>query len=476
MTIILSKSAGRPYLFFNGSLDELTIKALDHETSYEVQNSDYAISGYYDRQDRENAERRARGLPEKPVKPWDGKIHLMRQARNGTYFVPIGLLSRAVSVLNAMGVAYDTSISYLPSGETLTLEWKGPGMRIYQKDAVQRAIQHGSGIIQLPTGSGKTLIGCYLVYAYNRPTLVLVHRKELVSQWVEKLETTCGIKPTVFNDEGHEFGPVTVAMVPSLHLWLKENHQLPPFDMLILDEAHHCPADTFYGIGIRCDAKQRFGLSATARREDGADLKMEAALGPIIVSMDANTLIAEGFLARPIFEFVDVPYVMVSGRKYAEIYKNGIVLNDERNRIIAAKAQRLVADGRQVYIHVEQINHGTILSKLVPAPFIHSKSKDREEVVEQFRKGNVRCLISTLLGEGVDIPEISGIIMAGGKKTEVGTIQKVGRALRPSPQFNDAIVIDFADKGKYLSEHATLRYNAYCNVFGNYIVLPQSRS
>jgi len=199
-------------------------------------------------------------------------------------------------------------------------------------------------------------------------------------------------------------------------------------------------------------------------------MKMEAALGPICIKMSAEDLINAGWLARPVFEFIIVPATQIRGRTFAQVYSSGVVNNEIRNKAVAARALQLAEEGRQVYIHVEHVNHGKILSELVNAPFVYSKSKYRDETIDTFRKGRTRILISTLLGEGVDIPAISAIIMAGGRKTEIGTIQRVGRALRPDPKFPTSTIVDFADRGKYLSEHATARYQSYIKVYGETIV------
>jgi len=233
---------------------------------------------------------------------------------------------------------------------------------------------------------------------------------------------------------------------------------------------HHVPSDTFYEVSKKIDARHKYGFSATPERTDGAEMKMEAALGPIIATMAAEDLIEANHLVRPVFEFIEVDPGYATGKTFAQVYKNGVVSNNARNLSIARRAQELAAEGRQVYIHVEQVLHGQLLSNIMKAPFVYSKSKDRVETIETFKKGYTRILISTLLGEGADIPSISAIIMAGGRKTESGTIQKVGRALRPDRKFNTAIVVDFADRGRYLAEHAVARYNSYIKFYGEKIV------
>jgi superfamily II DNA or RNA helicase len=146
-------------------------------------------------------------------------------------------------------------------------------------------------------------------------------------------------------------------------------------------------------------------------------------------------------------------------------------MNERRNLAIARRVQELVAEGRQVLVCVEQILHGQTISRIAKIPFVYSGSKDRVETIETFKKGYTRALVTTLLDEGFDLPSISAVVMAGGRKTKIGTIQKVGRALRPDPKFDNAIIVDFADRGRHLSDHAVARYNTYVETYGAEIVL-----
>lgn len=318
------------------------------------------------------------------------------------------------------------------------------------------------------TVTHNTVVGIRIISALQKPTLIIVHRKELMQQWKKAIKEYTGANATIFDDKKKEFGTVTIAMVQSLFNYLKKN-KLPIFDVLVVDEIHHLPSDTFYSVSMKCDAKYRFGLTATTTREDGTDIYMEAGIGPICISVSADDMIKQKHLALPKFEFIEVPASAYS--RYADFrdeYKFGITLNDTRNKAIAARLKQLVKEGRQVYVHVEQIDHGKILSELSGFPFVYSKTKTRDEDIEMFRTGETRAIISTLLGEGVDIPNIGAIIMAGGRKTKIGTIQKIGRALRPGKE-KDAVIVDFVDKGNHLSRHSVARYNTYCEVYGEYV-------
>jgi superfamily II DNA or RNA helicase len=489
--LLFRKPSGFSFVFINGEIPENIRKAMDLELSYTVQNADYAIDGYNEKMFAKwatrVAENRKKGLPapQKP-EPWDGKVRFLNVAKSGSYYFPIGLLPRVLKLLKWYDVTVKTDLHYNSDGTTGLFEWSGPELRDYQLTALSKLIKHEGGVASMPTGSGKTLLALRMIYTMSEQTLVLVHRKELFKQWCVEIEKAIpNVVPmdisdavrqyTMTIDDNEEHPKIVVAMVPTLAGAERNKNAIAQgvlnmrYNLMVLDEAHHCPADTFYSVASRIDARYKYGFSATTKREDGDDMKMEAALGPVCVDVKAETLIDSGHLARPVFEFIDVD-AGARGKTWAEAYKNGIVLNESRNNAIAARVAKLVDEGRQVYIHVERINHGKILSKLMKCPFVYSKSKDRTETIDTFRQGLTRVLISTLLGEGVDIPTISAIVMAGGHKTEIGTIQKVGRALRPTPGVDNAIVVDFSDKGKWLSEHTMARYNCYVATYGEDIV------
>ena len=111
----------------------------------------------------------------------------------------------------------------------------------------------------------------------------------------------------------------------------------------------------------------------------------------------------------------------------------------------------------------------------VLAAYIHGShnTKKRQAAIRNFRSGAIPVLVSTLLKEGVDIPEISAYINASGGKSEVSQIQRVGRALRRKEGLNEAVVVDFIDWGhKFLSNHWEQRYRTYVEYYGDCVPYP----
>jgi len=487
MIISMQKPVGRSFVFFKmPEGHEYIRKALDKELSYPVKNAEYAQVALADRHARENMARKERGEPILEYPPWDGRNHFLRYSKRAAkWYFPYGLLSRAKKLLSWFDIQTIDDIQFDESEIHSQFEWNGPELRDYQLDVAVKAYSAGHGVVSLPTASGKTIIALRMIWALGLNTVVFVHTRELLKQWCEALESVLGLQISGKEYDAvkvyrrpldPEGAMVVVAMIQTVHSGMSKEHEaanlvlMRKFDFAILDESHHCPADTFYKVIQDIDAKFKIGLTATPERDDGEDMKMEAALGSICAKLSAEDLIDAGFLAKPIFEFIDVPATQIRGRTFSQVYSSGIVNNEIRNRAIATRVQQLVAEGRQVYIHVEHINHGKILSQMMNAPFIYSKSKDRDETIEHFKKGYIKICISTLLGEGISIPKITALVMGGGRKTEIGAIQKVGRALRVDENTRTAIIVDFCDRGKFLSDHASMRYQSYVKFYGEDIV------
>lgn len=433
----------RPYAFIEPrtALGAKAIKLLDDHLSYMVSGATYS-------------EAYRLGM-------WDGKIHLLRMTKNGTsYYIPLGVLFTSIRLLEARGVSYTISDTRPAiKARRINYKWHGPELRDYQQKAVEMVkktfeMSYGGCVMSAPTGSGKTLIACKLIHDLGpSDTMVLVHTVELLEQWEKSIRRYLGALGS---------STVTVTTMQSYKNAI-DRDGARMVGMLIVDEVHHVPANTFYRVALNIGARYRLGLSATPRREDGHDLKIIAGIGPVVKVVSPAELFNNGSLVKPTLIVHETPqWVWRGGRRsFENEYKWGIVYNQPRNQLIADIVKQYADEGRKVYVHVTRIEHGKTLSKLTGAPFVYSESSDRDEVIGAFRKNKISVLISTLLGEGVDIPEMDVIILACGGKSQTALIQRIGRVMRPSKGKNEAIVVDFIDHGRWLSKHSEERINTF---------------
>jgi len=400
---------------------------------------------------------------------WDGWIHLY-DAPKGKF--PIGLLEDVKNMLYIQGVHFEViderefrTFDPLPIGYYSSL-------RDYQIEAIVQAIESKRAVICLPTGAGKTLCGIALTAELRIPTVFFVHKKELLYQTKETFKKAFKLKDEDIGQVGDgiiDLKPITIAMVQTAN-------RLPArlfsdYGLVIFDEAHHTPADTVYDIAKHLESEYVIGLTATPRREDGKEMLIWASTGAICYNITTSELINRGYLARPYIDIIEVdPLGFKSRAKYQDVYRTAIVYNEDRNMQIALKAIDLAQKGK-VYIHVRQINHGDILTNLInellphgvpKSEFIYGQdtTQTRKRVIDKFRNKDLRILVSTLLGEGVDIPEMYALILASGGLSRTFVQQVFGRLLRIS-QHEEVEFWDCNDPFKYLYDHFIERVRYY---------------
>ncbi|AEK72553.1 DNA/RNA repair helicase [Thermococcus sp. 4557] len=388
---------------------------------------------------------------------------------------PVGVLPRVKKFLNCKGYRVRVKDERQVRGAKLNSTWNGNySMRRYQERAVKKALREKMGVLALPVGSGKTIVGLRIIHELDLSALIVVHTKELLYQWADKVREVLGVEPGIVGDNKWDEKDVTIAMIQTL-LSRGADKLQNEYAIVMFDECHRTSAaEKFYQLGLSLPQVYRFGLSATPwRRIRGEEIKIEAVVGPTIFEVRAEDLIKEKFLAKPRFEIITYESSMPSfSERYKELYEDMIMNNDERNRAVAEKAVELARKGHRVLIDVRRIEHGRILRKMlgemgVKAEFLSSKSPNRWEILEAFKNGEIPVLISTLLKEGVDIPEISAIILAGGGKSDIMTIQTIGRALRPKKGMK-AVIVDIQDDDPLLFTHFIERQKALKQYYGKY--------
>ncbi len=259
---------------------------------------------------------------------------------------------------------------------------------------------------------------------------------------------------------------------------VEEDHSFVANGM-VHSNCHRCPADSTYSVAMRCTARARVGLSATPKRVDNKDLKIFAAVGEITSNITPCDLVRRGYLAKPMLHLHHVPPdSQFFSYGWPKEYDVGIVANDDRNDMIVEDAMHYAANGLQIYIHVERIDHLKILYYRLQKVFEPGQvaylcgkqpSDDRQEIIKKFKAGEIRVVVGTLLKEGADVPAISCLVNASGLKSDVALVQKVGRALRTADGKDSAIIVDFIDSGKFLRKHSEERYQTYMTIYGDCI-------
>lgn len=412
---------------------------------------------------------------------WDGYVRLYKRDKHGG---PMGLMDRAESLLEEKGYDVVTEIRGERGGDLVELGWHFPHeLRPYQKDAVTAVVKNRGGVVGAATGGGKTVIGMRLLYQLGVAGgrgIIFVHTKELLYQWADEIEETLAVEPGLIGDGQWTEGPVTVAIMQTLLSRGADNLE-KNYGIAIFDECHRTSAaDKMQEIGMEVDVTYRIGLSATPwRRVKGEEMKIEGTIGSQVADIGAPTLIRQGYLAEPTFEVLEHSGPTANrAEKYHDAYRRCIERSRDRNTVIALRAVQLARKGHKVLINVNRIDQGQSITRMVnetseEAVFLRGSddTEHRQNVLDNFENGELDVLVSTLIKEGNDIPTISALINAHAGKSDIATIQVIGRALRPAGR-DEALIVDVKDDGNYFEDAFEHRQSTMAQYYGEYYDLP----
>lgn len=408
-------------------------------------------------------------------KLWDGRRHLM--TRRGLF--PTGLLDVVKQCLGEHEVEYEVHDHREVESGSGTFALEGVKFEYpyeYQLEAAEAMVKAGCGIVKIATNGGKTEIACAVTNYLRQKTLFCVGSRELLFQAQKRFMKRLGVTEREVGIVGDgEWSPgtwVTIATVGTL-VSRKATDEcielLAHTQVLFLDEAHHLGSVTWYDVCCLCPAVYRFGLSGTPLdRTDGADLRLIASTGPVIVNIENRFLVERKISARAQIIWDKVTEPVLGKVTYAEAYKSGVVENENLEKRVVEWVKVLHKAGLSTLVLVEQINHGKRLDsalwscgEFIPHQFINGEedTETRSTALESFAERTLPVLIaSTILDEGVDVPTIDAIVLAGSRKSRIRTMQRLGRGLRGEK----LLVVEFANFcNDYLLKHSMERYEDY---------------
>lgn len=342
-------------------------------------------------------------------------------------------------------------------------------LRDYQEELVINALDKKGCIIKSPTGSGKTIVLAAILKACEDMTgLVFFTKKQLLHQTYQFLQEH-GIDVGIAFGDGVDIKPITLCTIQSVDKVL-DSH-LKTSDFIIFDEIHEFAKGKLSGKVIKSfpKARIRIGMTATPPTDKFSKLNLVSHLGEIIEEATAEDLIEEGFLTPPEISMIELPdedWGEKLDKSYMEIYEEDIINNVVRNEIIAKLAISLDKKNNKTLILTKNLKHAKKLHELIPNSFkLEGKDNlvERGEILSKFRKTSEPVVIigTVIFQTGVDIPELTHLINARGLKSEIATIQALGRALRKHSNKTKVFIYDFIDKSPYLETHSKARIKAY---------------
>jgi superfamily II DNA or RNA helicase len=363
-----------------------------------------------------------------------------------SYHLPRGCIGQLSELLDISGTDKSTQNHVEYPAPSLTL-------RDYQQTALNAMLASNQGILVAPCGSGKTEIGCALILGRRQKSLVLVHTRDLMQQWVERISTRLNVEPGIIGSgKWNDTKPVTIGTVQSLQNGLDAAF-LNQFGQVILDEAHHSPARTFSEIINHFPAKYRHGLSATPNRADKLDFLMYAAFGRTLHEIkDAD--MDEGQTITPSIRVLETGSYFPQIDSYDQML-SCLFMDETRNSLIVENISKDARNGHSCLGLSQRISHLQTLSKMlserfpgVKAAIITGKESPsfRNQALDRMRSGELQVLFSCKLAdEGLDIPRLDRLFLCAPIRSSSRLIQQIGRIKRPFPGKQGAVVYDFLD-------------------------------
>jgi len=326
------------------------------------------------------------------------------------------------------------------------------GLRAYQEDAARAFAGRGApgtgyGVIVMPCGAGKTIVGMATMAAIGRKTLIVTTNVAAVHQWMDELLD----KTTVSRDDLGEYTgaakdvrPITIATYQVLTWRPDKNSDFPHFDLfrrekwglIVYDEVHLLPAPVFRVVA-EIQAIRRLGLTATLIREDGLQEDVFSLIGPKRYDVPWKELEAKGFIAEAFCREIRVPMSDHERLRYVACGTR------ERHRVAAEnpikeRVVRELVDNHSedlVMVIGQFLDQLRSLAKTLNAPLItgSTPNPERERIYADFRSGKVRVIVvSKVANFAIDLPDASVAIQVSGTfGSRQEEAQRLGRVLRP---------------------------------------------
>lgn len=327
----------------------------------------------------------------------------------------------------------------------ISLDERGWELRDYQAKAVEAFQRGGSGVVVLPCGAGKTLVGAAAMAAVGAKTLILVTNAVSARQWRDELLRRTNLTEDEigeYSGQVKEVKPVTIATYQILtsrrkgeyaHLSLLDAQD---WGVIVYDEVHLLPAPVFK-LTADLQARRRLGLTATLVREDGREGDVFSLIGPKRYDAAWKDIEAQGFIApAECFEIrIDLPE--------SERLEYAIAEDQDRYRIAASTAQkeRIAREiinrhpGESILVIGQYIDQLESMAEALGCPLITGQTPvdEREQLFNAFRSGEEKILVvSKVANFSVDLPDASvAIQISGSFGSRQEEAQRLGRLLRP---------------------------------------------
>lgn len=392
--------------------------------------------------------------------------------------LPRGCADEAVQLLKSLGIKTHID-DKRNGGEALGARFLGE-LLPEQKRAVKAMLAHETGVLAATTAFGKTVVAAHIIAERKTNTLVLVHRRQLMDQWIARLQTFLDVPAgqigMIYGGKRKPTGVVDVALIQSLVKKDVVDDIIANYGQLVVDECHHLSAVSFEAVARAFKGKYVLGLTATATRKDGHHPIIFMQCGAIRYKVDAKEQAAlRPFTHQVITRPTALQFILPNEQKPTINQLYAAVASDEaRNQQIIADVQKCLQERRNPLILTERKDHAALLTEQL-SPFCKNvvvlvggqAAKKRAEVAKQLASipdDEERLIIATgrYIGEGFDDARLDTLFLAMPISWHGTLAQYAGRLHRLHHAKKQVIIYDYVDTTiPMLSKMADKRVKGY---------------
>lgn len=368
--------------------------------------------------------------------------------------IPRGFLPQLIAYSKKQGIPYHiedqrkkiSSVAFISSIQ----------LHSWQEEALVPTIKKNFGVIVAPPGSGKTIMGLELIVRKQQPALIVVHRKQLLDQWIDRIESFLGIPERDIgkysgshNNEGEK---ISVGMIQTLKQSEISDKIGDSFGTIIVDECHHVPAKTFRETITRYSSYYLYGLTATPMRKNNDENLIYVYIGNILSEIPSEYLdsdqsatiqinIRETDLQAP-FDYRIDDY---------ETLSRILVYDTSRNQLIVDDLKKVTDQKKTVLLLTERKAHIEVLNLYLKERFEtitlsgdDSKGSQKSKM-KQIQAGHFQIVLSTgqFFGEGIDVDQFDCLFLVYPFAFKGKLIQYIGRITRSNQL---PVIYDYRDR------------------------------
>ena len=375
--------------------------------------------------------------------------------------LPRGCRSALETLLREHGATLDVVDQRTP-GEKVPFRFQGT-LTPLQKRAATALLAHDTGVFVAPPGAGKTVVGAWLVAERGCSTLILVHRRPLLDQWLAQLSVFLGIERQEIGQIGAtkrtRNGRLDVAMIQSLVRKGNVDDIVASYGQVVVDECHHLAAVSFERVLAEAKARYFVGLTATPQRRDGHHPITEMQLGPVRFAIDPRSrAAARPFSQRLIARETGFQMTSENGAPAIQHLYAVLAADENRNALILDDVIRSLEEGRSPILLTERKDHLDYLASRLERFARHlvvlrGGMSARERCVVRERLAGIpdteeRLVLATgrYVGEGFDDARLDTLFLALPVSWKGTLIQYAGRLQRLHPGKREVRIFDYVDR------------------------------